>query len=276
MQRNIIEMRQVADVDRGGGEDLLTSYTYEPLYNRISSTTDPRGNSDTFVPPLGSASKDRYTTSYFYDYQESNEPVEIAELFDIDLSSVPRGLGDLNGDGRTDQVVGNLVRAQAPSVLLRAESNQASVLGSTVQEIIGEYQWNEYGQALADIDQEGNVTEYHYYPENDPDGDGEKTFSVYKVLGNQPNGYLAEVVSDARDSPRRTSTVDPLAVRQQLFYDEVGNITSTLGARGILSVFEFNQLNEVVTMTAGADVSVAVANQELITGESPFAYRVVY
>jgi len=84
------------------------------------------------------------------------------------------------------------------------------------------------------------------------------------------------VVSDARDSPRRTSTVDPLAVRQQLFYDEVGNITSTLGARGILSVFEFNQLNEVVTMTAGADVSVAVANQELITGESPFAYRVVY
>lgn len=116
MAGNIIEMRQVADVDRGGGEDLVTSYTFEPLFNRMASTTDPRGNSPSYTPPLGDTSQERYTTRYFFDYQESNDSVEIADLFDIDLSIVDRGLGDLNGDGRTDQVFGNLVRGQSPSV----------------------------------------------------------------------------------------------------------------------------------------------------------------
>ena len=157
---------------------------------------------------------------------------------------------------------------------MRGDSHQAALMGSTEQEIISEYQWNDRGQRLAEIDQAGNVTEYLYYPENDPDGDGIPTFSVFRTLGTEPIGYLAGVVSDARDSPRRISPVESLALQTQVHYDEVGNTISTLDTRGVLSLIEVNALNEVVTMTGGADVSMAVDKGELITGESPLAYMV--
>ena len=42
------------------------------VFNKISSVTEPRGNATNFVPPLGGpATPERYTTRYFYDYQEN-------------------------------------------------------------------------------------------------------------------------------------------------------------------------------------------------------------
>lgn len=69
-QQNLIELRQVADVDRGGGDDLVTTWSYEPLFQQVASVTDPRGNATGFVPPIGAADADRYTTRFLYDYQE--------------------------------------------------------------------------------------------------------------------------------------------------------------------------------------------------------------
>ena len=273
MQGNVIEVRGVADANRGGGDDLVTSYTYEPLFNRISSYTDPRGNTPGYVPPLGEASAERYTTRYFYDYQESSDPVSLAEEFGIDISGIERGLGDLNGDGRTDQVVGNVVRKQRPTVLLRSDSNQAVKSGSETQEVFSEYQWNDYGQPLADIDAEGNITQYFYYPENDPDGDGVKTFSPYRALGKGNSGYLASLVADAGLTPRRVTDVDPVAARTQFGYDPVGNIISILDPRGVLTALEVNPANEIIRLTRGADVSAALASGELIIDEDPFAYE---
>ncbi len=273
MQHNRIERRLIADVERGGGEDLVTSYTYEPLFSQLASMTDARGNSASFAPPLGTASEERYTTRYFYDYQESNDPIEIATLFDIDLGGVPRGLGDLNNDERTDQVFGNSVRIEGAPVLLHSDSNQAALLGSTEQAIIAEYQWNDHGQMLAEIDEEGNVTEYVYFPENDPDGDNEKTFSPYLALSNSPKGYLSEIVRDSVDSPRRLSPIEPVVLRSKFWYDPVGNVIGALDPRGVFSEIEFNELNEIVSTMRGTDISEAATKSELITGESALAYR---
>ncbi|MGK0237346.1 MAG: RHS repeat-associated protein [Candidatus Pelagisphaera sp.] len=272
LQSSRIERRLIADDNRGGGEDLVTTYTYEPLYARMASMTDPRGNSGTFVPPLGEASPARYTTRFFYDYQESNDPIESATLFGIDLSAVPRGLGDLNGDGRVDQVFGNSIRIEGTSVLLRDGSNLSGQLGSTEQAIVTEYQWNDYGQMLALIDEEGNVTEYKYFPENDPDGDSQLIFSPYLALGNESKGYLSEIVSDAALTPRRQSATEPLALRSKLWYDPAGNIVATLDPRGVYNDIEFNQLNEVVSTTRGSSVNLATETGQLITGESALAY----
>ncbi|MBI2927228.1 MAG: RHS repeat protein, partial [Verrucomicrobia bacterium] len=272
-QRNLIEVRRVADAARGGGEDLVTTFTYEPLYNRVTSITEPRGNAAGFTPPLGSASAARYTTRFFYDYQESSAPVRDAQLFGIDVASVSRGLGDLNGDGRTDQTSGNLVRIETPTVQLLPDSEEAGRRGTTEQKIITEAQWNDRGQRLAVIDAEGNVTESFYHPENDPDGDGQPTLSPFLAINTAPTGYQRAIVVDSRTSPRRTTTAPPARLETVLSYDRVGNLIATRNPRGVVTAIEVNPLNEPVVITRGADVSAAIASKQLLQAETPFGYR---
>lgn len=272
-QQNVVEVRRVADAARGGGEDIVTTIAYEPLFNQVASVTGPRGNATGFVPPLGSASKERYTTHFIHDYQESNAPVPLAQALGIDLSGVPRGLGDVNGDGRTDQAVGNAVRFQAPSVQLRPDSHEAARLGSTTQEILTDVHWNDHGQVVSVIDPEGNVTDIHYHPENDPDGDGLVTHSLYMPLNSDPTGYPKATVADSRTSPRRSAATPPVALTTEYRYDAVGNLITTRDPRGVETHIEVNQLNEPVVITRGADVSHAVASGQLLTDETPLAYR---
>lgn len=271
---NVVEHRVVPDAVRGGGEDLVVTFEYEPLFNQLRSVTDPRGNATGFQPPLGSATKDRYTRRIFYDYQESDAAVPLAAILGIDLSSVPRGLGDLNGDGRVDQVHGNPVRMESPSVLLRADSNEANRRGSELQPHVIELQWNDHGQVVARIDEEGNVESFLYHLESDPDGDGKPVFSAYTALSAQVrNGYLAAGVVDQRTSPRRDSAAPPPAqLSVNYAYDPVGNIVGVRTPRGIWTSIEVNALNEVVAVFAGADVTKAVSDGHLPPGDRPFRY----
>ncbi len=226
------------------------------------------------MPPIGSQSAARYTKRFFYDYQESTAVVPMAALFGIDVSNVPRGLGDVNGDGRTDQMTGQLVRVYDPPVLLRAGSMEATRRETTSQPLISQTQWNDRGQMTARIDAEGNVTDYLYHPENDPNGDGVETFAPYVALGLTPIGYLKSVITDSRMSPRRSGDEPaPLAVRINYHYDTVGNIIGVMDPRGVLTQMEVNQLNEIVSTTRGADVRVAVAARQLVTGEAAYHYR---
>ena len=276
-QSNRLEERRIADRNRGGGADLVTTYTYEPLFNGILSMTDPRGNEAAYVPPLGAQSAARYTTRFFYDYQESSDPIPLADRFGIDLSGINRGLGDLNEDGRSDQVFGNRIKVEAPSVTLLNDSNEAVRLGSTTQPIVTQRQWNDRGQQTARIDGEGNVTDFLYYPENDPDGDGENIFAVYASLGSDAIGYLQSTIVDGSASSRRNADEpDPVALATEYLYDPVGNVIGIVDPRGVLTEIEMNQLNEPVVATRGADVSAAVNSRQLITGEDAFAYQTRY
>src|SRR5690606_38000665 len=76
-------------------------------------------------------------------------------------------------------------------------------------------------------------------------------------------GYLHRVVRDAR----------VLALETVTYYDEVGNVIGVRNPRGVVTTFEVNALNEIITVTRGADVSHAVATGQLVTGELPLAYR---
>lgn len=270
-QRNLVTIRWIADVDRGGGQDLVTTYTYEPVFNQLRSTTDPRGNAVGFTPPIGAASAERYTAVNFFDYQENADPIPDALKYGIDLSGISRGLGDLNGDGLTDQVAGNPVLNSMPAVLLRPDSYEAARLGSTSQLILTERRWNDRGQQTASIDPEGNLTAFDYYPENDPDGDGTPVPGQTSTL---PMGYLRWTTIDASPPPpRRTSPYPPAELETTRGYDAVGNITSVRNPRGVVTDFEVTALDEVVKITRGADVSQAAATGQLITGESAFGYR---
>ena len=79
---------------------------------------------------IGAVTSGRYTSRVIFDYQEGTGPVPEAVVFGIDLSGMARGLGDQNGDGRTDQVSGDPVLAKAPPVTLLTGSREALARGS--------------------------------------------------------------------------------------------------------------------------------------------------
>ncbi len=273
-QNNLIQITRVADAVRGGGEDLITTMTYEPVFNQLRSLTDPRGNAMNYTPPIGAASSARYTTNHYFDYQENNSSIPDVSKYNINLTGVPRNLGDLNQDGVTDQVAGNKIRTEQPTVMLRASANQALSTGSAVQAVVTEVQWNDRGQQLARIDPEGHVTRLNYYAENDPDGDGN---TIAGQSSTSPRGYLQSSTTDSTPpSNRRTTAIPPLNLTRVIGYDAVGNITAKQNPRGVVSTFEYNQLNEMLVETRGADVDEAVTLGELITGEAAFNYRLRY
>ena len=80
------------------------------------------------------------------------------------------GLGDINHDGTTNQIAGNLIREQDPTVTLLPGSPEAAVEGTTQQPIVTLYTYNQFGQMTSTTDPEGNVTTYTYYPERNPGG----------------------------------------------------------------------------------------------------------
>ena len=264
-QGNLLSETQLPDAGRGGDQTAIqTTYTYEPIYNQIHSMTEPRGNDPSYVPQNGgSTSAAHYTTTYTYDYQEGTNYAGLAAVIgggitaaqvqaELTADGIPMGLGDVNGDGRTDQIAGNLIRMQQPTVTLLPGSNEAAVEGTTQQPIVTLYTYNDFGQLTSKVDPEGNVSQYQYNPVSDPDGNGD----VDNPSGNPTTGgYLKETDTDTTSNPGRDSGTNPApaSIRNLYFYDEVGNVTRSVDGRGIATDYVYNQLNQVVeTITASA------------------------
>lgn len=267
---NLLERRQIADATRGGGSPLVTRFSYEPLYNQVATISDAREFTPGYAASIGTVTSGRYTTKVLFDYQEGTGAVTEATEFGIDISGVPRGLGDLNLDGRTDQTAGDVVLTQAPTVKLLAGSNEAVARGDTNQKIEVRTAWNDAGQPLATIDAEGNLTNYEYHPENDPDGDG------VAVSGNSStvaSGYLKATVVDAATTPLRRTTRPAAAIRTSFVYDALGRVASVKNPRGVVSMFEWNACDELVSTTRATDTSDARANGQLLLDNQNFAYK---
>ena len=223
--------------------------------------TEARGNDPGYVPPNGGAnSPARYTTVYTYDYQEGSDFAGLGRVLGISAAQVqqllaragiPMGLGDVNGDGQTDGLAGNLIRVDQPTVRLLAGSNEAAVEGSTSQPIVTLYTYNQFGQRTSQTDPEGNVTEDTYYPADSPDGSG-----VIEVPGADPTtgGYLASVATDTTSAAGRDSGTNPVPadIRDLYFYNPVGDVIRSVDGRGIATDYVVNQLNQVVETVEAA------------------------
>lgn len=291
-QRNLVEVRRRADPDRGGGEDLVTTFDYDPIFNQRIARTDPRGNASGFTPPLGVASPERYTTRWFLDYQEGSpqsildlavrEGVELdpdgpGPVTALDIATALSLDQDLNGDGRVDQQSGNIVRIEQPTVQLRADSQLALETGSPDQTVLTEIHYNDAGQVVAIIDPEGNLDAWDYHAPDDPSGVDPVFSSVWipALADVVEGGYPLSRTQDALVTPRRTTPVPPAELETRYRYDSVGNVTGRLSPRGVLTTAEFNALNEPIVVTRGAEIAVAIARGELPPSDTPFAYQIV-
>jgi RHS repeat-associated protein len=269
-QGNLLSHTFRPDHRRGGDQKFVTTkYTYDPIYSQRKTIIAARGNDPEYVPQNGGLnSPKRYETRYFFDYQESADTAGLAAWLDIpeadvvallEQADMDLGIGDVNGDGQVDQVIGNVVMESRPAVTLLPGSHMAGIEGGLIQPINETFSYNKCGQLIRYVDAERNVTAYEYYPEDTPGGKGGGTTPG---AGSGPFGYLRSVIQDAEREPARDSKTNPQPIRLSTlyFYDATGNIRREVDARGIATDYEYNALNQLMAITRAADVSAALAN----------------
>ena len=280
-------LREVHVPDSRGGDQaqIEWQYVYDPFYNQRCLIVDPRAFDPAFVPPNGGVvTRERYATVYVFDYQEgpndNTHKQRLADRFGLTLAEVNAiiaynenqveqlmgwasgtysllGHGDVNGDGRTDQIGGNHVMLIKPDVTLETGSNQAAATGSTTQVIQEVMAWDDHGLKRYDIDPVGNVTDYVYFSASDPNGDGDASEVTDPRTGN---GYLNTIIRDGREVSgfTRLATADGIAFADlQTSYgrDAVGNMTSMTDPRGNTWSYVVNELNQVIRTTEPAPYS---------------------
>ena len=219
-QRNLIEVRQQVGAVGGGLADLVTRFTYDPVFNLPRTVSDPRAFPTGRVPltsggklDLSNALVKRYTITTIYDYQEgtgfqAGRGIPASER-------IPEGLGDQNGAQDFD--AGNVVKINRPTIQTDGPNK-----GQTIFEI---RTWNDRGQPLTRRDPEGKVRAFEYYASNNNANDP-----------SDLEGYAKSVTEDAGG----------LGLKSTFVYDTSGNLTAKVDPKGQRSDFVVNELNQVV------------------------------
>lgn len=237
-----------------------TTFTYEPLFNKVVTATEPRGNHSSFDGPDPDDAPDgaaKYTARTHYDYQEMpRADVEaLAGAWGIAISPFfPLALGDDNGDGEVGPAQGLLTRVLMPdaTVLVWDEASQA--IQFDVQSSSEIRRYNALGQVVTVVDDEENVTDYFYNPAADPHGlSGSGSFGE--------GGLLARVARDTTaTSPSRNAGTNPPPENRaiDLRYDVYGKVIEMIDGSGVVTAMERNALGEVVRVVRAADVDAAL------------------
>lgn len=209
-QANLLECRLISNGIGGGGADLVTRYTYDPVFNQCRTVTDPRAFPSGIVPldvnghlDLSDTLVARYTTTRFIDYQEE-AGFQTAQGVPA-MEQIPEGLGDLNGVADFNE--GNVVKVVFPTIQTPGPN-----LGQTASALMT---YNAFGQLLNATDPEGHVTARAYFP---------------------ATGYLSSVTKDSGG----------LNLMAQYAYDSVGNVIQVIDPKLQDTLLTVNSLNQVV------------------------------
>ena len=244
-QGNLLTSTEMPDDDRGGDQtEIKTLNLYEPIYQNVSMTIDPRGIDLDFDAPITDPSSrsqlERYSTRLFFDYQEGDaiRAAQVLEELALELgiteaevealleeSGIELGLGDLNLDGEiSTSIAGNVIVIAEPSVVLLPDSNQAIIEGDQLQDIVTLRRFNQFGQMTSMVDPEGNVHTYEFFSEQDPDGDGVNTAPPAdgRTLDPDDGGYLKQQIRDAEHFEGANNgkpNVEPTAISTSFKYE---------------------------------------------------------
>ena len=249
----------------------MTSFTYEPTYNKVTRITDP----------LGSA------TVYVYDNR--GNLVEVTDAggnttaYAYDASGSMTSSTDANGDTTTyayDDTYGNLVlitnalanqTAFAYDLIGNCTQTTNAVGGTTsflydqlnrltritnIDSTTVSYTYDQMGNRTSITDPKGNTTTYEYDPVN-------RLANVLDPLGGQTNyaydteGNRIGITNASRNTTRYiydslnrlTEVINPLQVRTLFSYDPAGNRISKTDGNGRTINYSYDACNRLIQIT---------------------------
>ena len=136
-------------------------------------------------------------------------------------------------------------RSEANLVQAVGEPATVGTWGGGPQRRIVEWEYNNFGQPLAAVDENGVRTEFWYYPAARPNGGAAPARNP-----QAPSGHLARIVSDARPASARRSAslVAARPITMDISYDARGEIATTR-VRGGTTKLQHNELGQLVRRT---------------------------
>ena len=207
--------------------DAVTTYTYDPVGNRLSAT-DPVGN----------------TTTYGYD-------------------ALNRNIASTNAAGDVSttvyDAVGNVLSHTAPNQNITVYTYDGLNRTLSAYDEDGLLTTNTYdadGNRLSVADANGHTTTYGYDPLNrvvtTTDPLGQSSYTLYDSVGNvltniDRNGYLTSYQYDPVN--RQTAQYDALGNTTSYAYDAVGNVTNVTDANGHVTTYTYDPVNRRIAET---------------------------
>ena len=263
---------RVEQINTQNGTVRGTVLAYEPVYGQVSQVYSNRGLATGFSPPNGgSATPERYSDTFLYDYQESNVGGGSSAAFlealkwRIDLSQASMitalqglgvtlapltdptrsNLGDINGDGVTSQSNGNRVlHSRVANVFIDPVVSQPAF---TQQAIDTKYVFNDWGRLTAEIDPKGNATTYEYhseaapgdpgFPTTPPPVPGTGSFTLDSTTGAAGGGFQWKVHSPPAEATTKTT-----------LRDRRGNVVTATDGRGFVHHATYNAVDKRLEM----------------------------
>jgi len=203
-----------------------TQFTYDPIFNKVTSITDPSGNVTHFNYDgagnlVTSTDANGNTTSYQHDY--SGLVVQSTDALNQKTKFAYDGFG-------------NLITATDPL------GNATSYAYDAISRLLGikdslgrqtSFTYDPFGRLLTRTDTRNGVTTFAY------DGDG-NLISV-KDARNNTTTFTYDVMN------RLATRANPLGQTDTRTYDTNGNLVNFVDRRGQTSTFTYDNLNRLTT-----------------------------
>ncbi|MEA3204298.1 MAG: hypothetical protein QOI63_1978 [Thermoplasmata archaeon] len=195
----------------------VTTYTYEPVYQRLRSQTSPLGNDPSYVPPNGGTwSADRYTITYWYSEDEAQQ-------------------GDLNGDGATG----------SPGRMVRVDLSTVNTDGGP-QERAQTLVYNDRGQVIQDTQPDGSSTTYDYY-ESDEAGFGRPLYALERIDYQDAPTATPHRLAAARLAAQPIGMPTTTTPSETFAYDAAGHVRSVTDGNGNTRNYTYDGVGRLAT-----------------------------
>jgi RHS repeat-associated protein len=205
---------------------LTTQYTYEPVFNKLTSITDPLGNASHFIYDgkgnlLASTDANGNTSSYQYD--PTGLLIQATDALNQKTTLTHDGFGNL---ATVTDPLGNTTSYTYDAISHLVTTTDAARRRTS-------FTYDTMGRLLTRTDALAGITKFAY----DPDGN----LLTLIDARNNATTFTYDVMN------RLASRTNALGKADTRTYDTDGNLVKVVDRRGITSTFAYDNLNRLVT-----------------------------
>ena len=205
---------------------LTTQYTYEPVYNKVTSITDPLGSASHFIYDAKGnmlASTDPNGNTSAYQYDPTGLLIQATDALNQKTTLTHDGFGNL---ATVTDPLGNTTSYTYDAISRLVTTTDAARRRTS-------FTYDAMGRLLTRTDALAGVTKFAYDP-------GGNLLTVIDAKNNTTT-FTYDVMN------RLASRTNALGKADTRTYDTDGNLIKFVDRRGITSTFAYDNLNRLVT-----------------------------